>query len=294
MMARKLVVVIAALGLAACGDDGSATLIDAAPTVRPDSAPPMPMAPTLTSFVASPSQISAGFATDITWTWTYGNLPFPEPTCTIDNGVGPVTRGQMTSVNLSTITTFTLTCMNSAGTATRIVVVTVPPVAPNLATFVATPAVVPIGVPANVTWTWTYVSPPVPEPTCSISPTVGPVTNGQATNVTQSVSTTYTLTCVSSSGTRTRTVTVVAATAPAFSSFTATPDTVASGAPTTVTFAWAFANTPSPTPTCSIDQGIGAITSGSSRVLTLAATTTYTVTCTNTGGSAMQIGRAHV
>jgi len=289
MSRRKLVCVIAMLGLVGCGDDGSAELIDAAPTVRPDSAPPTPTRPTLTSFVATPSQLTAGSPTDVTWTWTYGTLPFPEPVCTIDNGVGVVTRGQTTSVNVSVVTTFTITCVNSAGNAIRPVVVSVPPVAPNLQTFVATPATVPIGVAANVTWTWTYTSPPSPAPTCSIAPTVGAVTNGQATSVTQNVATTYTLTCVNSAGTRTRTVVVNAATAPVLATFTATPSTVTIGVPTSVTFAWTYANTPSPTPTCSLDQGIGTLASGAARTLTLAATTSYTLTCTNTGGSAMQL-----
>jgi plastocyanin len=170
----------------------------------------------------------------------------------------------------------------------RPVIVRVPPVAPNLASFVATPAVTQIGVPTNVTWTWTYTAPPVPAPTCSISPTVGAVTNGQITSLTQNFGQTYTLQCVNTAGTRTRTVFVNAATAPVIAAFTATPSTVTIDTPTSITFAWSFSNTPSPTATCSIDQGIGPITSGSARTLTLAATTIYTLTCTNTGGSAMQ------
>ena len=116
-----------------------------------------------------------------------------------------VTNGQTTSVIINAITTFTLTCTNSVGPATRQVVVTVPAVAPNIATFVATPPNVPISVATNVAWTWTYsVPPPTPAPTCSISPTVGTVTNGQTTSVTQAVGTTYTLTCTNSAGLRTR------------------------------------------------------------------------------------------
>lgn len=288
MTSRTLVYLIAALGLVGCSDDGNAELFDAAPTVRPDSAPPTPIQPTLTSFVASPSSVSAGFATDVTWTWTYGTLPFPEPTCTIDNGVGAVTRGQTTSLTLSSIMTFTLTCTNSAGSATRPVVITVPPVAPTLASFVATPMTVPTGMAANVTWTWTYVSPPVPAPTCSISPTVGAVTNGQTTTVTQNFATFYTLTCTNTAGTRQRSMTVSVATPPVIGTFTATPSTLTNGVATNVTFAWTFSNTPTPTVTCSIDQGIGTITSGMARSLTLTATTVYTLTCSNAGGMAMQ------
>ncbi len=284
MMSRTLVYLIATIGLVGCGDDGNAELIDAAPVIRPDSAPPTPMAPTLTSFVATPAQVSAGSPAQVTWNWSYGNVPYPEPTCTVDNGVGPVTKGQTTSVTVFTVTTFSITCTNSAGSATRPVVIAVPPVAPTPATFVATPMTVPIGVATNVTWSWTYVSPPVPAPTCSISPTVGAVTNGQTTSVTQSVATFYTLTCTNSAGTRTRSVTVNAATAPAIGAFTATPSTVTTGVATTITFAWTFSNAPSPTPSCAIDQGVGAITSGQTRLLTHTVNTVYTLTCSNTGG----------
>lgn len=285
MTTHKLLLTVAVLVLAGCGDDGSATLIDAAPTIRADAAPPIPVAPTLTSFTASPSQLTSGFPSDVTWNWTYGTLPFPEPTCTISNGVGAVTRGAMTSVNVTTVTTFTLTCTNSAGTATRPVVVSVPPVAPNLATFVANPMVTQIGVATNVAWSWTYTSPPAPDPICSISPTVGTVTNGQTTSVNQSVSQSYTLTCMNAAGTRTRSLFLSAATTPVIATFTANPMSMTTGVATSVTFAWTFTGTPSPTPTCSINNAIGTITSGSTRVVTLTATTPYTLTCTNTGGS---------
>jgi hypothetical protein len=284
---RTKLALVAVLGIAGCGDS-SATLVDAAPVILPDSAPPVRVAPTITSFQASPSQVSAGFPTDMTFNWTFAGLPYPDPTCTIDNGVGVVMRGKPVSVTLSQITTFTLTCTNSAGTGLRPVVVTVPPVAPNIATFTTTPAVTGINVATNVMWNWTYTSPPTPAPTCSISPTVGAVTNGQTTGVTQSFGQTYTLTCMNSAGTRTRTVFLNAATAPVIATFTATPMTVTTNVATSVQFAWTFTGTPSPTATCSIDQGIGTVTSPATRTLTLAASTTYTLTCSNTGGTVMQ------
>lgn len=284
-MKTALLAVLAAA--AGCGD-GDAALVDAAPFVKPDSAPPMPKAPTLTSFTASPSQVSAGFATDITWSWTYLDLPYPTPACTIDNGIGAVAKGDKRSVTLSAVTTYTLTCTNSAGSMSRQVVVAVPPSAPTISTFVANPMVTQIGQATNVNWTWTYASPPSPAYTCSISPTVGTVTNGQTTSVNQSFGQTYTLTCTNVAGTRTRTVFVNAATTPAIATFTATPSTITANTSTNVAFAWTYSNVPSPAPACSIDNNIGAITSGSARTLNLAANTTYTLTCTNTGGSAMQ------
>jgi hypothetical protein len=284
---KLALVAVLAAAAAGCGDS-NAELVDAAPFVKPDSAPPEQRPPVLTSFVASPSQVSAGFATDITWNWTYGGLPFPDPTCTIDNGVGAVTRGAMRSVTLAQVTTFTLTCTNGAGMASRQVVVSVPSSAPSILTLTATPMVTQIGQATPVTWAWTYASTPSPAYGCSISPTVGAVTNGQTLPLTQSTGTTYTLTCMNAAGQRQRTVFVGAATTPAIATFTATPSTVTANTPTTVTFAWTYSNAPTPTPTCSIDQGIGTITSGSARSVTLAASTAYTLTCTNTGGAAMQ------
>jgi hypothetical protein len=283
---RTTLALVAVLGIAGCGDS-SATLVDAAPVVLPDSAPPIPHPPTITSFTASPSQVSAGFPTDLTFNWTFSGLPYPDPTCTVDNGVGVVMRGTPVSVTLAQITTFTLTCTNSAGTGLRPVVVTVPAVAPNIATFTTMPAVTAINVATDVMWSWTYTSPPSPAPTCSISPTVGAVTNGQTTSVTQASGTTYTLTCTNTAGSRQRSVFLNAATAPVIATFTATPMMVTNGAATSVQFAWTFTGTPSPTPTCTIDQGIGTVVSPTTRVLTLTASTTYTLTCTNTGGTAM-------
>lgn len=165
--------------------------------------------PVLTSFVATPSQVTAGVATAVTWTWTYQNEPtVPDPSCTIDNGVGAVTRGQSTMVTISAVTTFTLTCTNSLGSGARQVVIGVPPVAPVIASFVATPALVTTNAATPVTWTWTYASPPSPPPTCTIEHGVGAVTSGGATSVTLSQARTFRLSCTNIQGTSTATATV--------------------------------------------------------------------------------------
>ena len=69
--ALLLVVVVAAC------DGGSNAPADAAADARADASGPPPIAPQLTSFVASPSQLSPGVATDVTWTWTYAGAPSP-------------------------------------------------------------------------------------------------------------------------------------------------------------------------------------------------------------------------
>jgi hypothetical protein len=184
--------------LAACGGDSSKTdagISDVANIDAPE------IAPMITSFVATPSLVTSGVPTMITWTWSYANEPtLPDPTCTINNGVGAVTRGQMIEITLTAVTTFTLTCTNSAGTASRQVVVGVPPVAPVIATFTATPGTVTPNAAANVTWSWTYSNTPSPTPTCSIEHDVGTVTSGTTTSVTLGHARTYRLRCTNAAG----------------------------------------------------------------------------------------------
>jgi hypothetical protein len=159
-------------------------------------------APVITSFTATPSQVAPGVATDVMWNWTYALEPtLPDPTCTIDNGVGAVTRGQTTSVTITAVTTFRLTCTNSEGMAARQVVVAVPPAAPVIATFTATPPTIPSGTPTNVTFAWTYANSPSPPPTCTIDGVAGNVTSGMATSLTLTTSRVYRLRCTNTQGT---------------------------------------------------------------------------------------------
>ena len=71
--------------------------------------------PILAAFDASPSSLTAGVATPMTWSFSYANVPWPTPTCIVDHGVGTVTAGAETSVTLSATTTFSLACANAAG-----------------------------------------------------------------------------------------------------------------------------------------------------------------------------------
>ena len=79
----------------------------------------MAVAPILASFSAFPPAVTAGVATDVTWSFQYSNEPWPNPTCTVDNGVGRVNDGVATKVQIEKTTDYTLTCVNSAGRAAR-------------------------------------------------------------------------------------------------------------------------------------------------------------------------------
>lgn len=165
--------------------------------------------PVLTSFAATPNQLPAGVATPVTWTWTYQDQPtVPDPACSIDNGVGPVTQGQTTMVTITTVTTFTLTCTNALGSGARQVVIGVPPIAPVISSFTATPGLVTTNASTPITWTWTYSTPPSPTPVCTIEHGVGTVTSGAQTSVTQRTSRTYQLRCTNAQGFSTATATI--------------------------------------------------------------------------------------
>jgi hypothetical protein len=197
-MRRSILAVVLLWG---CGGNGGDTAVDAQPAGDGRVIDGQNSAPMITSFTATPAQVPAGVATDVTWSWTYAFEPtFPEPTCTINNNVGAVMRGQMTSVTISAVTTFTLTCTNSEGMASRQVVVAVPPAAPLVATFTATPATITPGQATSVTFAWTYTTPPSPAPACTIDG-LGTVTSGMATSLTQTTSRVYRLRCTNSQGT---------------------------------------------------------------------------------------------
>jgi MYXO-CTERM domain-containing protein len=84
-----------------------------------DYVAPRPVAPILASFNVDPPAITANTATEVSWTFGYANAPYPDPSCTVDNGVGRVTNGMSSKLNLKKSTNFTLTCANSAGKSTK-------------------------------------------------------------------------------------------------------------------------------------------------------------------------------
>lgn len=72
-------------------------------------------APVLQDFGVSPSIVGVGVQTWVTWTWSYTGSPWPEPTCTLDQGVGELENGGTSSLTLEDTTTYTLECVNSEG-----------------------------------------------------------------------------------------------------------------------------------------------------------------------------------
>lgn len=195
-----------ALFAVSCGG-GDGTVRDAAVDQYYPDAPEV--APVLTSFVPTPSMVSAGVPTAVMWTWTYETEPpIPTPVCTIDNGVGEVTRGQMSMVTLTQTTVFRLTCTSRAGTTARDTVISIPPAPPTLASFTATPSPIMPNMATAVTFSWTYSTTPSPTPACTIDGGIGAATPGMMATLTLPQARTYRLKCTNSQGTSQRDVTV--------------------------------------------------------------------------------------
>ncbi len=92
--------------------------VDYAPAPREEAARRV-VPPQLASFEVSPPAITANTPQQLTWSYQYANSPWPEPVCTVDHGVGRVSAGQTTTVNIPESTNFKLTCANSGGKATK-------------------------------------------------------------------------------------------------------------------------------------------------------------------------------
>ena len=102
------------------------------------NSPSGPQIPTISSFTAAPSTITAGQASTLSWTVSGAS------SITLDNGIGDVSNATSKTVSPLQTTTYKLVARNSAGTATASVTVTVnatpdtlPPTAPSIISAVA-------------------------------------------------------------------------------------------------------------------------------------------------------------
>jgi len=74
--------------------------------------------------------------------------------------------------------------------------------------------------------------------------------------------------------------------APLLASFTANPTSITAKVPTPITWSFRYSNEPWPTPTCTIDHGVGGVSMGAAVSVTLDASTTFRLTCSNSAGKA--------
>jgi fibronectin type 3 domain-containing protein len=229
-------------------------------------------APTVTSFTANPTSISAGGSASLTAVFANG-------TGVVTPGNIAVTSGTAVTVSPTATTTYTLTVTNSSGeTIAQTATVTVTPVAPDapsITSFAASPTSITSGGTASLTGVFA-------NGTGVITPGNLAVKSGTAVSVSPANTTIYTLTVTNTAGVtaaKTATVTVNAA-GPTITSFTANPSSITEGGSTNLT--GIFSNG-----TGVITPGNIAVNSGSAVNVSPSATTTYTLTVTPAAGAAI-------
>ncbi len=134
---------------------------------------PPPPAPVISSFTASPSGITSGQSSTLSWSTTNAT------SLSIDNSIGTVT-GNSKSVSPTVTTTYTLTATGSGGTATAQTTVTVnntvvlpTSTPPSIASFTASPSSITAGAAASLSWSVSG-TPALPLPLIIISATFLP------------------------------------------------------------------------------------------------------------------------
>jgi hypothetical protein len=180
-------------------------------------------APVIGSFGASPSAITSGQSSTLSWSLSGAS------TVSIDNGVGSQSSATTSSVSVSPAqtTTYTLTAVNYIGTTTAQTTVTVTAPAsyigggggggtvslPTIDTFSASPAIIQAGQSSLLSWNVTGAA------TVTISPSITALSlnpNSDTATITPATTTTYTLSAANGynqSVTAVTTVTVYATTA---------------------------------------------------------------------------------
>jgi carbohydrate binding protein with CBM4/9 domain len=226
----------------------------------------------ITSFTASPASLSPGQCTTLSFVTT------SVQTASIDHGIGPIDvdpslgYGSAQACPKAT-TTYTLTATGPGGTVTKQVTVTVIQPGPS-ATFTASPTSIATGQSSTLSWTTSNAT------SVSIDNGLGAQPVNGSTSVSPSATTTYTLTASGSGGTVTRQATVTVLPLPMIT-FNASPSSITTGQSSTLT--WSTANATSVT----IDHGMGTQPTSGSLAVTPSVTTTYTLTATGAGGTAI-------
>jgi len=176
--------------------------------------------PTIT-FTASPSSITAGQSSTLSWSTTNAT------SVTIDHGIGAQPTSGSLAVTPSLTTTYTLTATGPGGTATAARTISVSaPNAPQIS-FSATPAIIGDGDAATLSWAISNAT------SASIDNAIGAIPLSGSLLVRPHSTTTYTLTASGSGGTR-MAVATVTVTPPPTILFSADPLIVVPGGASTL------------------------------------------------------------
>jgi hypothetical protein len=231
-------------------------------------------APTI-SLHASPSTITAGSSSTLTWSATNAT------SCAASGGWSGnlAVSGSQSTGELDASATFTITCTGAGGNASQSARVSVTQALPTV-NLSASPSTVASGSSATLTWTSTNVT------SCTASGgwSGGKPINGSTSTGNLTSNQSYTLTCTGPGGSAAQSATVTVSTPAPTVTLSAGPSAVTSGSSSTLT--WSAADATSCTASGSWSGGRPI--SGSQSTGALTADASYTLTCTGPGGSASQ------
>jgi hypothetical protein len=226
----------------------------------------------ITSFTASPANISAGQSSTLAWTVTGAT------SVSISPNIGSVNaQSGQTQVAPTQTTTYTLTATGSSGSvnATAVVTVGTGSSGPQILRFAANPTTIQKGQQSTLSWSTNGGT------QVSISG-IGTVAANGSTTVSPQQTTTYTLTVTGSNGqtvTAPVTVTVGTGAVPTVVTFVANPASITSGQSTQL--CWQVTNATS----ISISPTVGNnLTGNACASVSPTTTTTYVLTATNAAG----------
>lgn len=238
-------------------------------------------APTVASFAASPTSVSAGGPATLSWQVTGATRVDISDGRTVV-GTSPSLIGTL-SVSPSVTTTYTLTAIGQFTNTRATVTVTIVP-DPVVTSFRATPPSISAGGSTTLSWSVTHAT--RIEVSDGVTTFVNSANLSGAQTVNPSATTTYTLTAIGPLATATATATIRVTVPPAVVAFTAQPATIAPGG--TTTLSWQV------TDATRIEVSDGAMVVASSTNLvgsasvSPSATTTYTLTAFGTLNNATQ------
>jgi phospholipase C len=243
---------------------------------------PQKIVPQITQFTASPTAVTAGQTSTITWaTTSTTSITIAPAVPQTGGGTGPLPTSGSAIVPMSATTTFTLTATSSDGTTatkTLAVSVTAAPIVPQITQFSANPTDVNSGQTSTITWATTNATTVAISPAVPQSDDAGPLPTSGNSVAPIIGTTTYTLTATSSDGTTaTQTLTV---TVPFTLSLSISPANIVAG--NQATLSWQI--TGGTATALSIDNGVCTTCTLPSYTVKPNITTTYTATATAPDG----------
>ena len=230
--------------------------------------------PTINSFVASPSSVTQGDSSTLSWQVSGAD------SVSINQGIGSVAAIGNRSVSPSQTTTYVLTAQNEAGSVNRQVSVAVSS-QPQLAidNFSISPSIITSGASANMLWSVTGAT------NVSINQGIGSVSNSGSQSISPQETTTYTITATDGTDTINAQATLTVNPASGgirINTFEVTPAFITQG--DNASLVWSVEGADQ----VSIDQGIGNVSPSGSRTLSPGSTTTYKLTASTASESVSQ------